>query len=459
MTALLALLLGVVVVLAITAATGYFVAQEFAYMAVDRATLRAAAADGDATAQRTLQVTRRTSFMLSGAQLGITVTGLVVGYVAEPLIGESIGDLLGGVSVPTGVGIAIGTVIALLFSTFVQMIFGELFPKNLAIARPEPVARALSRSTVVYLAVTGWLISIFDASSNALLRLLRIEPVHDVEHAASTRDLERIVADSRETGDLPAPLSVLLDRVIDFPSEDVRHAMVPLSRADTVLGAATVDELRAIMHTGHSRYPVLDPRGRVLGVVHLVDVLGADDAATAADVARPACVVPESMPLPRALATLTGSREQMACVLDEYGGLAGVVTLEDLAEEVVGELTDEHDTEPPLLVRRDGTDHWTAPGDAHLDELERILGLHLPEGDYETVSGLAISAHGGFPAVGDTVAVPLPAEPDDLLLDDPPRRVLVVEVTEVGDHVPTRVRLRVDVSASTGSGATTDGDR
>ena len=193
MTEVLSLLLGVLVVLAITAVTGYFVAQEFAYMAVDRSQLNARAAAGDAAAERALGVTRRTSFMLSGAQLGITVTGLLVGYVAEPLIGESLGALLGGVGIPTAVGVGIGAVLALLFSTVVQMLFGELFPKNLAIARPEPVARWLAGSTALYLKVFGWLIWVFDQASNLLLRALRIEPVHDVEHAATARDLEHIV--------------------------------------------------------------------------------------------------------------------------------------------------------------------------------------------------------------------------------------------------------------------------
>lgn len=187
--------LGVAVVLAITALTGYFVAQEFAFMAVDRSRLKAGAEAGDSGASRALAVTRRTSFMLSGAQLGITVTGLLVGYVAEPLIGRGLGELLGGVGVPTGIGIAIGAVLAVAFSTVVQMVFGELFPKNLAIARPEPVARRLALSTNIYLAVFGWLIKLFDASSNLLLRALRIEPVHDVEHSATPRDLEHIVAD------------------------------------------------------------------------------------------------------------------------------------------------------------------------------------------------------------------------------------------------------------------------
>ena len=138
MMILLGIVIGILVVFAITALTGYFVAQEFAYMAVDRSRLKARAADGDAAAARALSVTRRTSFMLSGAQLGITVTGLLVGYVAEPLIGSGVGELLGDVGIPVAVGVAIGTVLAVLFSTVVQMVFGELFPKNLSIARPEP---------------------------------------------------------------------------------------------------------------------------------------------------------------------------------------------------------------------------------------------------------------------------------------------------------------------------------
>ena len=144
------------------------------------------------------------------------------GYVAEPLIGRGLGELLGGVGIPVPVGIAIGAVLAVVFSTVVQMVFGELFPKNLAIARPEPVARKLALSTNIYLAVFGWLIKLFDASSNLLLKALRIEPVHDVEHSATPRDLEHIVADSRETGELPQDLSTLLDRILEFPDPQRR---------------------------------------------------------------------------------------------------------------------------------------------------------------------------------------------------------------------------------------------
>lgn len=445
MITVLLLLLGLLVVLAITAATGYFVAQEFAYMAVDRSRLNSLAAQGDKGAQRALQVTHRTSFMLSGAQLGITVTGLLVGYVAEPLIGRAFGDILGGVGVPTAVGIGIGTVLALVFATFVQMLFGELFPKNLAIARPEPVARWLARSTNLYLAVFGWLIWFFDQASNVLLRALRIEPVHDVDSTATARDLEHIVAESRQSGDLPRDLSLLLDRAIDFPRRDVEHAMIPRSRVEVVRPDTTVEELREQMATGHSRFPVLDDDERLVGVVHLVDVMTARDAPagrTAADLARDPVVVPDVMLLPVARQALEDAREQLACVIDEHGGLAGVLTIEDLAEELVGEITDEHDDERPLAVS-DGDDAWLFSGDAPLDEVERVIDHDLPENDeVETVAGLVIAEAGALPEVGHGVEVDLPPDAATLVLDEQPAAPrLRFEVLEVEHYVPSAVRV------------------
>ncbi|GAA6525012.1 hemolysin family protein [Intrasporangium sp. DVR] len=446
MSPLLSLVLGLLVVLLITAATAYFVAQEFAYMAVDRSRLGALAGSGDAVAERALRVTRRTSFMLSGAQLGITVTGLLVGYVAEPLIGEALGEMLGWSGVPTGVGIAVGTVIALLVSTLVQMLFGELVPKNLAIARSEPLARVLSRSTLVYLTAFGWLIWVFDQASNLLLRVLRIEPVHDVEHSATPRDLEHIVAESSESGDLPPDLSVLLDRILDFPRQDAEHAMIPRTRVDVVPESASLGRVRQLMATGHSRYPVLDHTGDIVGVVHLDDILSttAPPDTPAADLARPAVLVPTLMRLPEVLKELASTGDKLACVVDEYGGFAGIITVEDLAEELVGEITDEHDPAAPNepVLADDGT--WVMPGDVHVDEVERALGRELPGGDYETIAGLVIAQLGDLPDVGQTVQIQLEPDPADLLAEDTPRRRFVTaEVLEVKRHVPSLLRLTV----------------
>lgn len=427
---LLNVLLGVLVVVAITALTGYFVAQEFGYMAVDRARLRAS---GDIGARRALAVTNRTSFMLSGAQLGITVTGLLVGYVAEPLIGEGLGSLLGGVGVPTGVGIAIGTVLALLLATVVQMVFGELFPKNLAISRPEPVARALALSTTVYLKLFGWLIHVFDAASNLLLKALRIEPVHDVEHSATPRDLEAIIDESRERGDLDEELSTLLDRVLDFTDRSARAAMIPRPRVASVAADATMADLVELMASGHSRLPVLGSGADdVVGVICLRDVLALEgqDLSTfrVADAARTPVLVPASLPLPAVLAALREADDEFACVVDEYGGLAGVITMEDIAEELVGEITDEHDA-AGVDRPRIGDGEWTVDGGMGIDEVERLLDADLPEGDYQTVGGLVIDALQRLPEVGDVVTIPLPERP------------LEITVCTVERRVPATVRL------------------
>jgi len=435
-----------VLILAIIAANGYFVAQEFAFMSVDRTKLAARAAEGDAAAARALRVTKRTTFMLSGAQLGITVTGLLVGFVAEPLVGESLGVLLGGTGIDPVVSITIGTVLTLSVAAIVQMIVGELYPKNLAIAAPEKLSRGLARSTLVYLTVFGWLIAFFDRSANLLLRLLRIEPVHDLDVSASAEDLPHIIADSRDSGDLPRELSLMIDRILDFPQRDVEHAMIPRSQVDWVRPTATVAELRALMARAHTRYPVIDDDDAPVGVVHLADVLGLPADAADVPVAtlmRPATVIPTLMLLPDALTQLSATRNELACVIDEYGGFAGLLTLEDLAEEVVGEITDEHDLDTGELVIPDGDDEWLMDGDVHLDEVERAIGHALPRGDVETIAGLLIAARGALPAEGDTVTIDLPLDPAELVADEPQHRRIAVDVLEVERHVPTAVRVRL----------------
>ncbi|NMZ70577.1 Hemolysin, contains CBS domains [Pseudomonas peli] len=444
---IITLLLGILVILAIIAANGYFVAQEFAYMAVDRTRLAALAAAGDTSAKRALAVTNRTSFMLSGAQLGITVTGLLVGYVAEPLVGESLGVLLAGTAIPVEARVAVGTGIALVAATIIQMIVGELYPKNLAIANPEPLSLGLARSTLFYMSAFGWLISFFDKSANLLLKLLRIEPIHDLDVSASATDLPHIIADSRDSGDLPLELSLMMDRILDFPQRNVEHAMVPRSQVDWVEPDTTLEELRGLMARAHTRYPVIDDDDAPVGVVHLADVLARLDAGngqeTVASLMRPAKVLPTLMLLPDALDQLVQTTNQLACVIDEYGGFAGVLTIEDLAMEIVGEITDEHDAEVGDAIVSEGNDTWTMEGDVHLDEVRRIIGHDLPRVDVETVAGMLIAELGALPAEGDTVTIDLPIDPSELISDEPVMYRLEVDVLRIERHVPTEVRVRL----------------
>lgn len=442
LTSLLMIVAGIVVIGILIAANGYFVAQEFAFMSVDRTQLRSLASSSDRAAQTALGITKRTSFMLSGAQLGVTVTGLLVGYVAEPLVGDGLGQLLGG----TAMAVGIGTFVALALSTVASMLFAELFPKNYTIAAPMKSAKALSRSTSIYLRVFGPLIRFFEFSSNALLELFRIEPVEDVDSSATTDDLESIVESSHETGDLDNETYMVLDRLLDFPDHDVEHAMIPRSRTDVVDPDTPVREVRVLMAHNHSRYPVIDEEHNPVGVVHLVDLLSTEQNSDTpvSEVMREALVVPELMPLPDVVGELRGNDQKMACVIDEYGGFVGIVTMEDLAEEILGDVSDEHDIEESEEIFEQDDSSWVVDGDTPLDEIERAIGHELPEGDFETVAGLLIAETGGLMEVGEQHVIDLAAEPEDWVEgESAPTRRLHVTVDEIDRHVPSSLTLEL----------------
>jgi CBS domain containing-hemolysin-like protein len=445
MSVALSITVGVIVVFLITVLTGYFVAQEFSFLAVDRTRLNARAAGGGPDADKAssvLSVTRRTSFMLSGAQLGITVTGLLVGYVAEPLIGAAFGDLLEDTLSRT-VAVAVGGFLALGFSTLVQMLFGELYPKNYAIAEPDRVARWLAPSTRVYLTVFGPLIWVFDRAAEGLLRLFGQEPVHDVEQAASAADLIHVVTQSAEQGELDEALAELLERIIDFPQRDVEHAMIPRSRVDILRGDDTVAHARDRMTHDHTRYPVLDDDDRILGVIHLVDILRLDPDSTEAiaDHVREPLVLSDVTPLPEAARQMQW-RSRLACVVDEFGTFTGIVTMEDLAEEIVGEIEDEHDDGEPDDGIEETPEGWVMPADLHIDEVEEALDIELPQGEKETIGGLVIERCGRLPQVGESVEIELPVDSEDLVaLSTPPRRWIAARILELENFVPSRLVL------------------
>ncbi|MBE3001601.1 HlyC/CorC family transporter [Nocardiopsis sp. HNM0947] len=431
--------LGVLVIVVVTAGTGYFVAQQFCYTAVDRSRVRAGSARGDRAMTRVARITERTSFTLSGAQLGITVTTLVVGFAAEPLLGSGLGRALGAAGLPEGAGPAVGAALALSFSTVVQMVFGELLPKNLAIARPEPVARALSWSARLYLVLFGWLVRLFDRAAGLLLRLVGVEHREDVDSSATPDDLSHILAESRRSGDLSPQLYTQLTRALEFHERTAEHAMTPRAAVHTVGAGEPLERVVAHMARARSRFPVLR-EGDVAGVVCLRDVLAVPDPGStrAEEIARPAVLVPASLELPEVLAHLRGPGEEFACVLDEYGGLAGVLTLEDLAEELVGEIADEFTPEPVTaapLVRPGFHGAYRVPGSLHIDEAERLLGQALPPGRHETVGGLAVQHLHRLPRAGDQVRLELEGTGDG----PPAELVLVVETVE--HHVPGTVEL------------------
>ncbi|WP_435121109.1 hemolysin family protein [Micromonospora tulbaghiae] len=448
------ILVGLLLITVLTAATGYFVAQEFGYVAVDRGKLKQLADGGDRAAARALEVTGRLSFMLSGAQLGITVTALLVGYVAEPYLGAGLADLLGLAGLSSSVSLPLSVALALIIATVVQMVLGELAPKNLAIARAEPLARALSRSTLIYLKIAGPLITLFDRAAVRLLRRVGIEPIEELPSGATPQDLEQIIAESREEGHLDAEMSDLLDRGLDFRELTAGEAMVPRVDVHTVRADEPVSRIVELLDTGHSRFPVRGAEGvdDLIGVVGIADVLGvppAQRATTRVDaVAVPPLLVPETLPLPTVLDRLRSGHRQLACVVDEYGGFAGVITLEDLAEELVGPIRDEDDP-PDRAAARQEDGSWVVPARWRIDEVADSTGIELPEApEYDTLSGLVMRELGRVPEVGDRLEIPVAADGDRPA--GGPR--VLVEVLAVDRHVADSVRLRPTADVS-GEGA------
>ncbi|MFD6124836.1 hemolysin family protein, partial [Streptomyces hydrogenans] len=339
--------LGLLAVLVLTAGTGYFVAQEFSYVAADRIALAREAEAGDQRAARALKVLERLSFMLSGAQLGITVTGLVVGFLAEPSVSAFLKPALEDTGLSDGAVSAISVVLAFVIATVLQMVLGELAPKNLALAVPERLAKSLASSTLLYLKVVG---PVVDGAANKLLRKVGIEPVEELHHGATLEELSHLIGESHEQGQLPADTAELLDHALEFSERTLDEVMVPRADAVFVRKDATLTEaVELIARHGHSNYPVLgdhpDDIAGVLGVRDLArrpaDRFG---TLTAAEADRSPLLLPDTLPLPQAVARMREADDEFAVVLDEHGGIAGIVTYEDIAEELVGDIADESDT-------------------------------------------------------------------------------------------------------------------
>nr|WP_277605792.1 hemolysin family protein [Glycomyces sp. L485] len=430
--------------MAVTAATGFCVALEFAYTAVDRSRLEdiVAASSGRRAqrARRALHICSRLSFALSGAQLGITVTALFVGFFAEPYLGQGLADLLGVAGVPAGLSITIGVGFAFLIVNVVQMIIGELGPKNLAIARTEALALALATPTHVYMTVAGPLIRFFDTASIKLLKLLGIHAVEELDHNATPEDLHRIIDVSRDEGALDRGLSELLDRGLDFSEIVAEQAMTPRVNVHTLPADATVADAVEALAGGHSRFPVVgddvdDLRG-VVGIGQLIGVPREErERVPVSDIADRALLVPASLPLPTLLEQMRIEHRQLACVVDEFGGFAGIVTLEDIAEELVGEIRDEQDRFEAVPVSLTGG-AWLIPGRWRIDEVADATGIDLPEGEhYETISGLVMAELGRIAHPGDAVEV---AAADT---DGTPRQVRMV-VVSCTRHVPQAIELQ-----------------
>jgi|SRR5215211_4772383 len=400
----------ILVSLLLVAACGAFVAAEFAFVTVDRPSVERAAGDGDAKARGVLAALRSLSTQLSGAQVGITVTNLLVGFLAEPAIADLIDGPLESAGVSGAASTGVSLVIALVVATAFTMVFGELVPKNLAIARPLDTARAVQRFQRGFVSATRPAIRFLNGTANVILRRFGMEPQEELASARSPDELVSLVRRSAKEGTLPADTAKLIERSVAFGQRHAADVMTPRVKMQTVRSEApAIEILRRARDTGHSRFPVVRDDEQVVGVVHLKQAMAVPyerrDHVPVRSVMQEPLVVPSTIELDPLLEKLRRGRLQMAIVVDEWGNIDGVATLEDLVEEIVGAVRDEYDRrEDP--IRRVGDDEWLLSGLLRPDEVAVEVGIALPEDDdYETVGGLIGHHLERFPEVGDVVRV------------------------------------------------------
>jgi CBS domain containing-hemolysin-like protein len=397
---------------ALTLGTSVFVAAEFSLVALDRPAVQRVHDEGDARAGSVLTSLRQLSTQLSAAQVGITLTTLVVGYLAQPSIGALLSRALAGLGWSEGVLATVTGLAALLLATVFSMVVGELVPQFLGISAPLPTAKVVAGPVRFFSTVARPLIAVLNGSANAALRGVGIEPQEELSGARTPQELASLVRRSAAAGVLDADTARLLTRSLDFGDRTALDVMTPRPQCVAVERTATAADLIELARgSGLSRFPVLDEDwDDVDGIVHLKRAVAVPVARRAkvpvSALMDPALLVPETIRLHPLLVQLRVSGLQLAVVIDEHGGTSGVVSLEDVVEELVGDVSDEHDVAAPAgQALQDGT--WALPAQWRPDEVRNTLGALVPDGvHYETIGGFVMAALGRIPAVGDAVAIP-----------------------------------------------------
>ena len=394
---------------ALTVGTAIFVAAEFSLVALDRPSVQRAVDRGDHRAAVVLGSLRRLSTQLSAAQVGITLTTLVLGYLATPSLGKLLQTPLEAMGLGGAALQSVSATLALVIATLFSMVFGELVPQFLGISAPLGTAKVVAGPVRVFAAVARPLIAVLNGSANLFLRSLGITPQEELSSARTPQELASLVRRSAEAGTLDEGTARLLTRTLGFGEQTAADVMSPRARATAIERTATAEDvLRLARRTGHSRFPVTgEDWDDIDGIVHVKRAIAVPhdrrpDVPVSALMVPP-LLVPETIRLDPLLLLLREAGLQLAIVVDEYGGTAGVVTLEDVVEEIVGEVSDEHDRSQ-TTGRRLPDGSWTVPGLWRPDEVRTRVGAVIPDGPaYETVGGWVMATLGRVPAVGDTV--------------------------------------------------------
>ena len=438
-------LLSLLAILALTAGTALFVAAEFSLTALERSTVDANARSGDRRDLYVQRAHRTLSFQLSGAQLGISITTLATGFLAEPVVARLLRPGLDALGLSDGVAGGVALFLSLLIATSLSMVFGELVAQYLAVARPVPTARAVAGPQLLFSTLSTPAIRLTNGTANWILRRMGIEPAEELRSARSPQELGALVRNSARSGSLDPSTADLVDRSLQFGTLTAEELMTPRSKIEVLQADDTVADLvTTAMETGFSRFPIVEgDLDETIGIVHLKQVFAvppADRARTRlAGLALPVATVPSTLDGDAVMTQIRATGLQTALVVDEYGGTAGMVTVEDLIEEIVGDVRDEHDDSTPDVIAAGSG--WLVSGLLRIAEIAAATGYRAPEGEYDTIGGLVLQELGHIPEAGETVE--LSAFNPDGLVDNPVRwlatvvrmdgrRIDQLELTELG---------------------------
>ncbi|MCS4484077.1 hemolysin family protein [Gleimia sp. 6138-11-ORH1] len=406
-------LLMIAVGIFLTLGTALFVAAEFSYVALDSASLEARVAAGDNRAKQILSAVKNLSTQLSGAQVGITLTTILLGYTTQVTLTDMFGRLLGWTGLSTFLATTLAVIIAIIIINGVSMLFGELIPKNLALAAPVKTAGLVTPLQAAFTNLFLPLIKILNGTANRILRAMGIEPMEELSSARSASELAALVRHSAEEGTLDTSTATLLTKSIAIAELTASDVMTHRGRMEYLKESATAAEVVALAKkTGHSRFPIVgDDSDDILGFVSLRRAISvpfakrAEVSVLSSSLISPPPRVPETLALAPLLVELRDQGLQIAVVVDEYGGTSGIVTLEDVVEEIVGEVADEHDLRR-YGIRRTKDGAWKVPGTLRPDELLERTGIRVPdEGQYDTLAGLMMYQLKRVPELGDTIQI------------------------------------------------------
>ncbi len=400
-------------IVALLALNAFFVAVEFALVRARRSRLEAMVRGGDHFARFAVTATSRSNLtrVLSAGQLGITLASLGLGWVAEASLGEALEHWFVGLPLPLELPVRAGiaAAVAITVVTYLHVVFGELAPRALSLNYPEQFAKWLAPPILAFTWLVWPFIWVLNGSSNLLLRALGQKTVSEEEAPHSADELKLLVERASEGGVLATSDAEILEGVFEFSEKNAREVMTPRTAIVAIAAESSLDEAVAVVEEANfSRYPVYrETMDDIVGMVHAKDLLKVlarrpEDFALES-IIRPVHVVPGSREVEEVLADFKRRKEHLAIVLDEYGGTAGMVTMEDLLEEIVGEILDEYDEAPGPALDSGMKGTKVVPGDANISEVNAEFSLTIPDEDYTTVGGFVFGMLGRLPVAGDRV--------------------------------------------------------